>query len=265
MKKIFLILSVTLTFLSNAQTGNSNEVGTTNGSLSVSLTGAATYTIPIAVPPGLNGVVPQISLNYNSQGGNGLAGYGWNLAGLSQISRIPSTKFHDGISDPIDFDSFDRLALDGQRLILKSGTYGAAGSVYETETFSNVKITAFSTYFLVQYPDGSIAHYGNSTDSKSLTTWALTYWQNPQGIRINYFYNLFNNNLNISNIKYGSVGTNQTLNEIAFVYKNRVRIEQGYIEGQNIMNTKILSSINVKGSNIDYRNYLLEHSITDLD
>jgi RHS repeat-associated protein len=31
------------------------------------------------------------------------------------------------------------------------------------------------------------------------------------------------------------------------------------------MNTKILSSINVKGSNIDYRNYLLEHSITDLD
>ncbi len=264
MKKIFLILSVAFNFLSNAQTGNSNEVGVTNGGLSVSLAGAATYTIPIAVPPGLNGVVPQISLNYNSQGGNGLAGYGWNLAGLSQISRIPSTKFHDGISDPIDFDSFDRLALDGQRLILKSGTYGAAGSVYETETFSNVKITAFTSHFVVQYPDGSIAHYGNSTDSKSLTTWAITFWQNPQGIRINYFYNLYDNNLNINSIKYGSVGTNQTLNEIIFDYGNKVRREQGYLNGQNIMNTKIIKNILVNSNGVGYRVYNLEHAVTDL-
>ena len=63
-------------------------MGNTEGELSVSLSGGANYNIPIAVPPGINGVVPQVSLSYNSQGGNGLAGYGWNISGVSVITRI---------------------------------------------------------------------------------------------------------------------------------------------------------------------------------
>ncbi len=187
-------------------TGTSTEVGNTEGQLSVSLTGGATYNIPIAVPPGINGVVPQVSLSYNSQGGNGLAGYGWNVSGVSVITRIPSTKFHDNTIDAVDFNSLDKFAFDGQRLFVKNGTsgvYGANGTVYETESFSNVRITSYGVhpsganygpaYFIVQYPDGSIAHYGNSTTSRSLTDWAITYWQNPQGVRISYNYILSNN------------------------------------------------------------------------
>jgi hypothetical protein len=133
MKKIHLLLTFFIAHCAFAQTtprgipksivvtsptGNSTEVGITEGQLSVSLTGGATYSIPISVPPGINGVVPQISLTYNSQGGNGMAGYGWNIAGISAITRIPSTKFHDNDSDQVDFDASDRFALDGQRLIL---------------------------------------------------------------------------------------------------------------------------------------------------
>src|SRR4051812_9701475 len=44
----------------NALIGNSAEVGITEGQLSVSLNGNANYTIPIAVPKGINNVEPQI-------------------------------------------------------------------------------------------------------------------------------------------------------------------------------------------------------------
>ena len=226
-KYYFTLILLVFGFLASAQ--NSSEVGITEGQLSVSLSGGANYTIPIAVPPGINGIVPQISLVYNSQGGNGVAGFGWNIAGVSTISRIPATKFHDGIIDAVDFNALDRFALDGQRLIVKNGTsgiYGANGTVYETESFSNVKITSYGihssganfgpAYFIVEYPDGSKAYYGNSTDSRSITDWAITYWENPQGVRISYVYSLVSNVLDIVSIKYGSIATTAPLNEIKF-------------------------------------------------
>ena len=265
------------TLAPSSPTGSSTEVGVTEGQLSVSLTGGATYSIPIAVPPGINGIVPQIALSYNSQGGNGLAGYGWDISGISVITKIPSTKFHDNTIDGVDFDTLDRFALDGQRLIVKNGTnavYGANGTVYETEGFSNLKITSYGThqrgatygpgYFIVEYPDGSIAHYGNSISSASITDWAITYWQNPQGVRISYNYFYSGNSLAVNTIKYGTTFTNAPINEIAFIYKTRQRIEQAYINGQNLVRDIILSEIKVKGNTVGFRNYLLSHETTSL-
>jgi len=42
-------------------------------------TGAATYKIPIKVPPGRNKLAPNIALTYNSYLGNGWVGVGWRL------------------------------------------------------------------------------------------------------------------------------------------------------------------------------------------
>ncbi|WP_150452450.1 FG-GAP-like repeat-containing protein, partial [Arenibacter lacus] len=251
-----------------------SEISETTGDLSVSLTGGATYSVPIKVPPGINGIVPTIALSYNSQGGNGMAGYGWNVSGISVITRIPSTKFHDNNIDPVDFDSADRFALDGQRLVLKSGTYGASGAIYETENFSNVKIVSngVSTYgssygplsFTVTYPDGSVAKYGNSTDSRSRTDYAITSWQDPQGIMVNYTYTAANNSLSIASIKYGHRTGGTAPNEIAFAYKSRKRPEQSFIGGQDFRRKTILSTINVKTGAIGYRNYLLAHNFNTL-
>lgn len=241
---------------------SSSEVGSTKGNLSVSLTGAATYNIPFSVPPGINGVVPQIGLAYSSQSGNGLAGYGWNISGLSSITRLPSTKFHDGAATAVNLSASDRFALDGQRLILKSGTYGSAGSEYETENYSNIKISLLSgttNYFKVQYPDGSIAYYGYSADSNSNLVFALTYWENAQGLRISYHYNKTNNYLYINSIKYGSVSTTNPINEIQFVYIPRNNVDESYVWGIKIVNDKILSEVKVFGNAVGYRNYLLNH------
>ena len=257
-----------------AVTGTSQEVGITEGQLSVSLSGGASYTIPIAVPPGINGVVPKISLAYNSQGGNGVAGYGWNISGLSAIIRIPRTKFHDNAVGGVNLDTNDRFALDGQRLILKSGVYGANNSEYETENFSNLKIKAIGVSplganygpasFLVEYPDGSKAEYGSTNDSRSITTWSITYWENAQGVRISYNYLLANNNLSIEYIKYGSMGVNTPINQIRFVYKTRQSSEKSYIGGLSTVMNTILSEIKTTGNALGFRNYVLDYDINSL-
>jgi len=41
--------------------------------------GTANLSFPLKVPPGRNGLQPQLSINYNSEGGNGWLGLGWSL------------------------------------------------------------------------------------------------------------------------------------------------------------------------------------------
>ncbi|SSC10242.1 hypothetical protein BPUTEOSOX_14, partial [thiotrophic endosymbiont of Bathymodiolus puteoserpentis (Logatchev)] len=56
-------------------------VGSTAGALSVEQ-GAVNYSIPITMPPGISGMKPELSINYNSNSGNGLLGIGFGLSGL---------------------------------------------------------------------------------------------------------------------------------------------------------------------------------------
>lgn len=271
----FSILFLSFSFFISAQTnptGTSAETGVTAGDLAVTLSGGASYTIPIAVPPGINGVVPQISLSYNSQEGVGAAGYGWNISGVSKITRIPKTQFHDEKIKSVDFND-DRFALDGQRLLVKKGTsgvYGANGTQYETENFSNIKITSYgvdqyipgrgSLYFLVEYPDGSKAYYGSQTDTRSPLMWGITQWENAQGVSIQYEY--YTQLGDIYKIKYGSRGSAAPINEIKFNYQSRTRNENFYIGAVNYTNYYKLSGIEVKSNNIGFRNYSLEYTLS---
>nr|MBA3987200.1 hypothetical protein [Flavobacteriales bacterium] len=221
------------------------------------------------MPPGINNVEPDISLVYNSQSVNGLAGFGWNISGVSVISRIPASLYHDNIHGSVSFASTDRFALDGNRLMLKSGTYGSNNAIYETEIYSNLKVTSYGVspfgsqygpaYFEILYPDGSIARYGNNENSRTRMDFGITYWQNPQGVRVSYEYLNSNNNLSIQKIKYGTRLTQTPINEIEFIYKNRTRAEQAFISGHSFYRTNILDEIKVKGNGTGYRNYKLTH------
>ena len=50
--------------------------------------GVFSHQIPIKLPNGANGMQPELALTYASGSGNGIVGMGWQLAGLSQITRI---------------------------------------------------------------------------------------------------------------------------------------------------------------------------------
>ncbi|MCK1383303.1 VCBS repeat-containing protein [Bradyrhizobium sp. 21] len=156
------------------------------GSFAVSPTGGATYSIPIALPPGTAGMAPSLSLEYGSQGPNGLLGVGWSLSGLPVITRCPQTKVQDGVVGGVNFDANDRYCMDGQRLTALSGAYGADGTQYRTEVESYSKIISHGTsgngpaWFEVHTKSGQTMEFGNTTDSRVLAqgkasarVWAL--------------------------------------------------------------------------------------------
>jgi RHS repeat-associated protein len=147
-------------------------VGHTVGSFAVTDGGAATYSIPIVVPPGVAGVQPALSIGYASGGGNGPLGVGWNLGGFSEIQRCNKTLAQDNVVEAVALAMTDRFCLDGNRLRLTAGAYGAANSTYQTEIETFSKVTAYGTagngpaYFTIEAKDGLTYEYGATGDSR---------------------------------------------------------------------------------------------------
>lgn len=146
------------------------------GTFAVNERGAATYTIPINVPPGVGGVEPRLQLVYNSQRGNGPLGVGWALSGLSAITRCPATMAQDGVRGAVNYDAADRYCADGQRLMVSSGTYGVKTARYRTEieSYQNVQHAGPAvdgdpvgpSIFIVSAKDGMSMMYGGTDDSR---------------------------------------------------------------------------------------------------
>jgi hypothetical protein len=225
--------------------------GTLAGQFSVNESGAATYAIPISVPPGVAGMQPQLSLGYSSQSGNGLLGMGWSLSGLSAISRCPRTMALDGVRGSVNYDSNDRYCLDGQRLILVSGTEGTSGAEYRTERDSFSRITAHGSagngpaYFLVKAKAGLTVEYGNTEDSRieaqgktSARVWAQNKVSDVKGNILAFTYNedSANGEFNPNGITYGD-------NSIQLVYETRPDAHTGYHLGSKASSSKRLKEI----------------------
>ena len=88
--------------------------------------------------------------------------------------------------------------------------------------------------------------------------YAISSWENAQGVRIEYFYTIENNSLRIKHIEYGNNA------KIEFNYDDRTRPEVAYVGGMEFINGKILSTINVTDNNIPYRSYILSYNTNGL-
>ena len=177
-------------------TTDNTLVPTVNAEMNVNEAGALTYSLPIEILKGLNNFQPNIALAYNSQSGNGQAGWGWNIVGLSTITRGGKSKEIDGLTIGPQFNEGDPFYLDGQRLIKNSD------NTYSTEKFSKIKITKPSTgefSFIIQYTDGRIAKYKELTIGQHYISTFVDSFNNE----IHYTYLVENNTPRITKVSYG--------------------------------------------------------------
>ncbi len=223
------------------------------GSLDVSPTGAATYSIPISLPPGTMGMQPNLAIVYNSQAGNGILGLKWGLSGLSAISRSGKNLFSDNTVDGISYSdnaADDALTLDGNRLVKASdGTFRT-----KVETFSRITANGSGTtsWFKVEYKNGQVAEYGNTSDSRLYASgkanplaWRINKISDPNGNYMTFIYKTENGESFISTINYtGNTKTSlATYNKITFNYKKRSDISSRYVSGGTLSQANLLTSI----------------------
>ncbi len=277
---IFTIIALLATI--HLMADNQRLVGTIDVNATVSESGGAVVSIPIDIPAGINGMQPNLALVYNSQGGLGIAGWGWDLSGLSSISRTGSTFYHDGKTDGIKFTTEDHLLLDGQRLVLNSGSYWGANSMYRTEieTFKRATYYSSGTYFKVQAKDGTISTYGDSDStrlaygSNYILSWLIREAKDPNNNYIRYFYNRTStDNLQetaLDSIVYAGNGSGSHVYTIFFEYQTLLHPHSSVMETvvapkQTITFTqsKLLTKINVRKANgQSLYSYLLSYDNT---
>ena len=255
--------------------------GRTEAQFQVTNTGAAQYSIPIVVPPGVNGLTPQISLGYSSEAGNGLMGVGWNIGGLSAITRCPRTITQHGARGPVSLNggnTGDVFCLDGNVLRLVGGSvYGAVGSVYrtESETYSRITILAEGasgpTLFKVERKDGLIMTFGGSPDtqieaagSSAVRAWLLQSTADRSGNAILYSYKEdlptdTNGSYRPWKVQWNNRVGVAPLYTLEFIYETRPDPLHAYVAGGLATETQRLTRVDVTYNATITRRYSISY------
>lgn len=261
--------------------GDEGYVGTLGGTIDVGTMGAATYTIPIELPVGVNGMQPSLAITYNSQSRNGLLGWCWDLAGLSSITRTGRTRYHDGHVGGVTLnDMTDAFMLDGQRLI--EIAHNSEYLEYRTEQDAMARIRAYYTgeddkmvisHFMVWYADGTIATYGiddsrlgeNNGGEKALL-WMVKKTEDRFGNQVVYHYNkeISSGSCYIKSIEYtvnDKVGIKPEFT-VEFGYEQSIRedFEFSYVAGNRLVQFEhLLDDIVVSKNGMEIENYSFDY------
>jgi RHS repeat-associated protein len=253
-------------------------LGATPGALRVTPDGAATYSVPLWVPPGRAGMEPGLSLSYHSRGGNGLVGVGWSVSGLSQITRCPKNLRNSDTVRAVRFDEDDMFCLDGNPLVRAGGTYGRTGQ-YRTHIASFAHInseaddhTVTAPYrmgparFVVRHKNGRIHTYVRG-DALGLPltvdflpanyTWLLSRVEDRYGNFMSYSYAPAaptapegTLDIRLTRIRYTGFGTQEGVREVTFEYDERRDPEERYVaKGVRLATTRVLRYIRMSAPN----------------
>ncbi|MBD3249179.1 hypothetical protein GF336_03980, partial [Candidatus Woesearchaeota archaeon] len=225
-------------------------------------TGSSTYSYPIKVLPGINGLEPSVALFYNHHKTTAVSeiGNGWGL-NLNYIARDAK-----GTPNDTSDDEF-MINLGG---VSSKLVYVASEDRYHTEHESYLKIEDNGDHWMVTSKDGMKYYFGyidQVTNSKVVSDeqgyvlkWYLSNVKDIYSNQMRYNYmseDYVENTLGddgityLSSISYGN-------NSILFDYKEG-SIRDYYEDGTKIRKSRILGEIRVKYNDETVRYYVLQY------
>ncbi len=250
----------------------SGMFGAVNMTTDVAASGNAIISLPITVCPGISGIIPQLSVVYNSNGTYSYMGKGWGINGISAISKVAKNYYYDGENQAVfNAPGYEIFALDGQRLI-----WDEQAQYYRTEFANFSKIIReyddSQIKFKVFAKDGSIIEYGYTADSRNtllktngqLTTDAVVFYVNKlsdiYGNSIEFKYTNDQGTCYPDEIVYGKTASNPLGNSIKFLYTDQEIYAKSFILGADgqpnyCVGKKILNTIKVFDGSALFRRY----------
>ena len=243
-------------------------MGDFSGKYTVDESGAFNYSIPLQVAPGINGMQPNLTMQYNSNMKNGLFGYGWSLTeASSSIARCNADLVRDGKRSAVgDLDDF-KYCLNGVRLVeVSSGEF-------RLESDPTKKIVMHGGYqyplgWSVYHADGKVYEYGNSNDSVvNDSEYYLKKKKDRSGNYVLYTYDndSVGNTFKLISIAYtkSEIGLQGLNNEIVFSYEPRQDSLTYYRGGYRKHIRDRVSRISVKVNSSEIRHYLISYENWD--
>jgi RHS repeat-associated protein len=202
------------------------------------------HQIPIKLPKGANGMQPELALVYSPGGANGLVGMGWQLTGLSGITRV---NYGSGIK----YAGTDSCAHTLLGVLVRQ----ADGS-YRSKTESFVKLVPSGTCgdgpcsWVAYHPSGARSYYGATSSgavngsrllvqsSASVRTWGLAEVVDPFGNSYQVSYtpdpanptNTADGQMYPSTIAYTLASNIATWRTVSFSYETRTDVEAGFYQ-----------------------------------
>lgn len=218
--------------------------------------GALHYDYPVQLPPGRNGLQPDLKLSYNSQNQEegSIFGYGWTIS-IPSIQR-KNTHGTDKLYSGFDFTS----ALSGD-LVATNGansTFIARiddGEYLKYSLDANQTWTAQSKQGLTYVFGATPADRQNDPANPShVYTWLLSSIVDSNGNIVTYSYVNDGGQVYPERISYGGIF------EVSFSRITRQDPYRGYRTGFSVTSTYVVSSILVRINNSVSKTYLLSYS-----
>lgn len=233
--------------------------------------GARTYLIPITTASWLK-LTPSVAIGYNSQAGEGWAGYGWDIQGIPSITLMSKNMYYHSTAEGADVNDKDAVfALDGVPLV--RNTQSTTMSAFPLVTARGNILAApgynsqgYVTSFTVQYPDGTTADFGDGADAAyNRLSYPVKEMRDLEGNRITFAYSsgIHGGIDQLTAIRYGYTSADTYKGEMTFSYSFDSGYPVRYYAGRSVYRNCRLTGITSRSNGETLCQYTLSYEKKD--
>ncbi len=220
------------------------------------INGPLTYDYPITVPPGRNGLQPDLKLSYNSQlsGEESAFGYGWSIS-IPYIERINRKG-----TDKLYTESYFNSSLSGELVLISGTSYGSKvdnGEFLKYDFSNNSWLVTDKNGIKYKFGYNAVSRQDNSSDSTKVFKWMLEEIRDTNDNYVRYEYFKDAGQIYPSRVVYTGSGTTDGVLEVAFLREANPGAVKNYRTGFAVTSSYRVNEIDTKVNGGWVKKYIL--------